>query len=134
MEWGWGEAAARAFTGVAPVEVDIESEGFYAATPLLDLPPQAGAAYLGTFLLSLLNGLEFYEKLGLFIEPLVLAHTLTSLTSPRFWREAIRPYLSPECQQVLGQVVTYLISQGESLGLSPEQSGTMERLASGHDL
>ena len=61
MEWGWGEAAARAFTGVAPVEVDIESEGFSVATPLLDLPPRAGSAYLGTFLLSLLKGLEFLE-------------------------------------------------------------------------
>jgi hypothetical protein len=38
MAWGWGEHAARAFTGVAPMDVDMRSKGFYAATPLFDLP------------------------------------------------------------------------------------------------
>jgi hypothetical protein len=46
MAWGWGEDAARELTGVAPMDVDMESKGFYAATPLLDLPPRAAAAHL----------------------------------------------------------------------------------------
>ena len=37
FEWGWGPEAARTFVGVAPVDVDRRSEGFRAATPLLDL-------------------------------------------------------------------------------------------------
>ena len=51
----------QVFVGIAPVEVDISSPGFLGCTPLLDLPPTAAAPYLGTYLLSLLQGLKFQE-------------------------------------------------------------------------
>jgi hypothetical protein len=42
------------------------SAGFLGCTPLLDLPPAAAAAHLGTYLLSLLHGLSLQERAGLF--------------------------------------------------------------------
>jgi hypothetical protein len=129
MAWGWGEKAARAFVGVAPVDVDIHSAGFYAATPLLDLPPRAAAAYLGTFVMSLLKGLEFQLAAGIFDDVLSRAHTLTCLTLPDFWEEAIRPFLPSKCREVLAQVVIFLASEQEALALTPEQVDTMVALA-----
>jgi hypothetical protein len=126
MNWGWGEEAARAFTGVAPMDVDINSVGFFAATPLLDLPPRAAAAYLGTFLVSLLDHLESQGTIGTFLDG---AHTLTCLGSPDFWNEAIRPFLPPKCRRVIADVVTYLVSEREALALRPEQIDTMLALA-----
>ena len=120
MEWGWGEAAAREFTGVRPMDVDIESRGFYAATPLLDLPPRASAAYLGTYLLSLLKGLQLQQVSGVFDDVLTRAHTLTCLTLPRFWQRVI-PLLSPECHRVLVDVVGYLTTVKTELALTDEQ-------------
>lgn len=125
MEWGWGEKAANAFVGVAPVDVDIQSGGFAAATPLLDLPPRAAAAYLGPYLLSLLDGLEFQKRVGLFDDVLSRAHTLTCLTSPDFWAEVIRPFLPAECRDVLVEVVAYLTSERGMLALTDEQIETM---------
>jgi hypothetical protein len=49
--------------GVAPMDVDTHSKGFFAATPLLDLPSRA-AAYLGTYLLALLRSLELQKAIG----------------------------------------------------------------------
>jgi hypothetical protein len=129
MAWGWGEDAARAFVGVAPVDVDIKSRGFYAATPLLDLPPKAAAAYLGTFLMSLLKGLEFQQAVGIFHDVPSRAHTLTCLMLPRFWERVIRPFLPPECRDVLAQVVAFLASEKENLALTQEQVDTMLALA-----
>ncbi len=129
MAWGWGEEAARAFVGVAPVDVDIGSHGFHAATPLLDLPPRAAAAYLGTFLLSLLKGLEFQQAFGLFDDVLSRAHTLTCLTSPAFWKRVIRPLLPLQCREVLAEVVSFLASEQEALALTREQVDTMLALA-----
>ncbi len=129
MTWGWGEEAARTFVGVAPVDVDIDSVGFDAATPLLDLPPRAGAAYLGPFLMSLLKGLDFQQRVGLFDDVLSRAHTLTCLESESFWRRAIRPFLPPKCREVLAQVIAYLVTQHESLPLTPEQVETMLALS-----
>jgi hypothetical protein len=120
MEWGWGEEAARAFVGVRPVDVDIESRGFYAATPLLDLPPRAAAAYLGTYLLSLLKGLRLQEVSGVYDDALTRAHTLTCLTLPSFWQRVI-PLLSPECHRVLLEVVAYLATRKDELPLTDEQ-------------
>jgi hypothetical protein len=129
MTWGWGEEAARAFVGVAPVDVDVSSRGFYAATPLLDLPPRAAAAYLGTFVMSLLKGLEFQQAVGIFDDVLSRAHTLTCLTLPDFWERVIRPFLPPRCREVLAQVVSYLASEKEALALTQEQVDTMLALA-----
>jgi hypothetical protein len=49
MAWGCGEAAAAAFVGVPPAQVNVSAPGFQTATPLQDLPPRAATAYLGTF-------------------------------------------------------------------------------------
>lgn len=121
--------AARAFVGVAPVDVDIRSVGFYAATPLLDLPPTAAAAYLGTFVMSLLKGLEFQQTVGIFTDVLSRAHTLTCLTLPDFWEEVIRPFLPSECRAVLEQVVAFLVTERKALALTQEQVDTMLALA-----
>jgi hypothetical protein len=125
MAWGWGEAAAHEFTGVRPVDVDIESRGFYAATPLLDLPPRAAAAYLGTYLLSLLKGLRLQQASGVFDDVLTRAHTLTCLTLPSFW-ERVVPLLSPEAHRALLDVTGYLPTVRDELALTDEQ---VERLA-----
>jgi hypothetical protein len=129
VAWGWGEEAARTFVGVAPVNVDISSSGFHAATPLLDLPPRAAAAYLGTFVMSLLKGLEFQQAVGIFDDVLSRAHTLTCLMLPDFWERVIRPFLPPKCRDVLAQVVTFLASEREALALTQQQADTMLVLA-----
>jgi hypothetical protein len=132
LQWGWGDEAVRAFSGVAPIDVDITSTGFHAATPLLDLPPRAAAAYLGTFLMSLLKGLEFQQAVGIFDDVLSRAHTLTCLMLPSFWQRVIRSeFLSPKCRDVVKQVVTYLTSQREALALTQEQVDGMLALAAG---
>jgi hypothetical protein len=124
MAWGWGNAAAEAFVGVAPISVDIASAGFYAATPLLDLPPRAAAAYLGTYLLSLLRNLERQKAIGLFIDITTRAHTITCLINVPFWAR-VRPFLSAACRDVLVKVVDYLASEHEALALTPEDVDVM---------
>lgn len=132
MEWGWGEAAAKAFTGVAPVDVDTRSPGFHAATPLLELPHRAAAAYLGTFLISLLQSLDFQDSSGgLFDDLVTRPHTLTMLTTKHFWDEVIRKHLSPERQEVVAAVARFLVSKREALALRQEQSDALLQLASG---
>jgi hypothetical protein len=129
MAWGWGEEAWRAFVGVAPVEVDISSSGFLACTPLLDLPPAAAAAYLGTYLLSLLDGLKFQESCGIFYDILTRAHTIHCLSEPDFWRTVIRPYLPAECRQTLVEFSFYLASRRELLALSQDEVDLIVALA-----
>ena len=129
MEWGWGEAAARAFTGVAPVDVDVMSPGFHAATPLLDLPPRAAAAYLGTYLLSLLQSLEFQESVGLFDDLVTRPHTLTCLTNTRFWNEVIRKHLPPQCQEAVVEVSRFLAASRKALALKRKEVETLLELA-----
>lgn len=129
MEWGWGEAAARAFTGVAPVEVDLRSHGFHAATPLMDLPPRAAAAYLGTFVLALLLSLERQKAIGIYADMVTRAHIKTCLTSELFWQRVVRPYLSPPCRAALAQAVSFFASEAEALALTPEQVEAMRTFA-----
>jgi hypothetical protein len=129
MEWGWGEAAAQAFIGVAPVNVDIRSRGFYAATPLLDLPPSAAAAYLGTFVLSLLRTLEQQKATGIYPDIITRSHTLVCLTLPSFWEQVVRPFLSTKCREALAQVAILLASEREALALTQEQADAMVALA-----
>jgi hypothetical protein len=129
MEWGWGKEAARTFVGVAPIDVDIHSVGFDSATPLLDIPPRAAAAYLGPFVMSLLEGLKFQQQVGLFDDILSRAHTLTALTLPSFWERAIRPHLPPQAREVLTEVAAYLASEKKALALTDEQVDTMLALA-----
>jgi hypothetical protein len=133
MEWGWGESAARAFTGVAPMDVDIKSPGFHAATPLLDLPPRAAAAYLGTYLLSLLQSLEFQESVGLFDDFVTRAHTLTCLTDRVFWDDVIRQHLPSQCQEAVVEVARFLAARQDALALTREQVETLLELANTSD-
>ena len=129
--WGWGEKAAAAFTGVAPTAVDRRSDGFQAATPLLDLPPRAAAAYLGTYLMSLLEGIEFQQRTGIFTDVVTRAHTLTALTLPSFWERTIRACLPPRCQEAVTEVVQFLTSPSVKtlLALSDDDARTMVELA-----
>ncbi len=128
MAWGWGEDAAREFTGVAPMDVDRESTGFFAATPLLDLPPRAAAAYLGPFLLTVLRDLETQKNIGIFTNVSHRAHIITFLTIPHFW-EDVRPFLPPRCREVLAQVALFFASEHEALVLTPKQVETMRAQA-----
>ncbi len=126
MAWGWGEDAARAFTGVAPMDVDMDSKGFYAATPLLDLPPRAAAAYLGPYLLALLRSLELQKAIGIFSDVLHRAHVITCLATPRFWERTVKPFLPPKCREVLAQVTLLFASEHEALALTAGGCGHHE--------
>ena len=129
LHWEGGEDAVLAFTGVAPMDVDVESIGFDMTTPLLDLPPRAAAAYLGTFLISLLQGLDFQERVGIFDDFLSRAHTLQCLTQPKFWEEVIRKCSPPECQEAVVKVSRFLASKHDDLPLDQEQVDTLVALA-----
>jgi hypothetical protein len=125
MAWGWGEEAWQAFVNVAPMDVDIDSGGFFVAEPLLNLPHRAAAAYLGTYLLSLLVGLEGQMKCGLFHDIFTRAHTITCLVVSHF-ADDVRPFLTPRCREVLVQVIAYLVSEGrEALALTQEDVDRM---------
>ena len=129
LAWACGEDAWRAFVNIAPVAVDISSPGFLGCTPLLDLPPAAAAAYLGSYLLSLLEGLKFQEDNGIFYDVLTRAHVISCLSEPEFWRTVIRPYLPAECRQTLVQFSSYLASRRELLALSQEEVDLIVALA-----
>jgi hypothetical protein len=131
FNWEYGEDGARAFVGVAPMDVDRESAGFDAVTPLLDGPPRAAAAYLGTFVMSLLEGIEFQEKVGIFDDLLSRAHTLAALSYPDFWDEVILTEVPPRCRKVIADVVTFLASPPTSglLALTDEDAAAMLSLA-----
>jgi hypothetical protein len=120
FDWGWGEQAALAFTNIAPTAVDIGSAGFLGCTPLQDIPPRAAAAYLGTYMLSLLQGLEYQEKIGLFHDVVTRAHLISCLTQPVFCQSVV-PVLTPACRLVLATFCFYLISRQDLLVLTPEQ-------------
>lgn len=100
---GYGHATWKAFAGVAPNDVDVESPGFLAATPLHELPDDAGAAYLGAFLRGLVLGLDEQVDLGLFTDFVTRAHTLAALGFEPFW-DHTRPHLSPACLAALVEV------------------------------
>lgn len=76
MDWEHGEHAVRAFVGVRPAEVDIDSAGFMASTPLLDWPARAAAAYLGPYLISLIQGFQIEEAVGFPIDVKTRAHNV----------------------------------------------------------
>lgn len=85
----WGDEAAEAFEGVKPVDVDLTSPGFLVATPLLDLPPGAAAAYLAPFMLSLLRGLEAQDATGVHYDFMTRTHLLASMTWRPFWQDVV---------------------------------------------
>lgn len=129
IEQECGQDSARAFVGVAPVDVDISSPGFLGCMPLFDIPPKATAAYLGTYVLSLLHGLRVQERVGLFADVISRAHTIHCLTAENFWRDVIRPHLSEECRQALRELSVYLASRRALLDLPKEQSDSLVSLA-----
>jgi hypothetical protein len=129
MEWAWGKEAALAFTGVAPMAVDIRSSGFAAATPLLDLPPRAAAAYLGPFLVALLKGLEFKLRVGFFDDVLTRAHTITALTNRRFWATAIRKHLPQRAQEAAEKAAIHVADHRDAFGLDQIQVDALLNLA-----
>jgi len=128
MEWGWGKAAAEAFTGVKPVDVDIDSSGFQAASPLLELPGRAAAAYLGPYLISLLDGLDLQEKAGFALDIATRSHTLAALIAPNFWTDIAGPNLPPDCLEVLGEVADLLIANRVPLTLNDDEVARLQRL------
>lgn len=128
MEWGWGREAAEAFRGVKPVDVDIDSIGFQAADPLLQLPARAAAAYLGTYLISLLYGLDIQQKVGFPTDISTRVHTLSVLIAPNFWTEIAGPHLSPDCLEVVSEVVGLLISERDVMTLEDADVAQLERL------
>jgi hypothetical protein len=129
VAWGWGERAAEALVGVAPVDVDITSPGFLGSTPLLDIPPRAAAAYLGTYLLSLLGGLTLQERTGLFYDVLTRSHVLACLTQEEFWETVIRPWLPTDCKRALVALADYLSSRRDLLALEQEETDRIAHLA-----
>ena len=129
MEWGWGAEAARTFVGVAPVQVDLKSVGFHAATPLFDLPPAAAAAYLGTYLLSLVQGLDFQHQVGIFSDLTTRAHTLACLQSESFCARVISTHLTSTQRAALSQVVDWLVAERTALALPDEAVSAMVRLS-----
>lgn len=128
MRWFSGDQAAKAFMGIKPVDVDIDSPGFQAAEPLLELPGRAAAAYLGTYLISLLDGLDIEEKAGFSTDITTRAHTVTVMMAPNFWPEIAAPYLPPACLGVVGEVAELMISRRELLALTDAEVARLERL------
>lgn len=128
MEWGWGKQAAEAFRGVKPVDVDIASPGFQAATPLLDLPARAAAAYLGPYLISLLYRLDIQEQVGFPTDIRTRAHTITVMTAPNFWTEIVGPHLPADCLEVLGEVADLMITKRVPLALTEDDVVNLQRL------
>jgi len=121
MAWACGEDAWRAFVNKAPVAVDLSTPAFLGCTPLLDLPPRAAAAYLGSYMLSLLEGLKYQEDNGIFYDILTRAHILACLRSPEFWERVIRPHLHGELRRALTELVSYLASRRSLVGLTEQQ-------------
>ena len=97
-----------------------------------DLPqPRAAAAYLGTYLLSLLQSLEFQKSVGLFDDFVTRPHTLTCLTDRRFWDEVIWKHLPSQCQEAVIEVARYLAASRDDLALTAVQVDTLLELSAG---
>lgn len=128
LKWDSDEEVVEAFMGVRPVDVDIKSSGFQASTPLMELPSRAAAAYLGTFLISLLAGLELEEKVGFPTDIMTRAHTLSVMTDPDFWPEIAGPYLQPDCLELIGEIAVLLIAKRETFILTDDEVARFERL------
>ena len=129
VAWGWGEAAAREFIGVAPMDVDRDSLGFSIAESLLDLPPRAGAAYLGSFLLSALEVMERHKNGDISWTLTYPGHIVSSFRFSVLW-ERLWPFLTPKCREVWVQVALYIASEHECFAsLTPEKVDAIRALA-----
>jgi hypothetical protein len=128
IDWEYGDEAKAAFVGVRPSDVDIDSVGFAAATPLLDLPAHAAAAYLGPYLLSLVKGFQMEEAVGFPVDIKTRSHTIHALASPNFWVDIANPHLSDACVSVLGKVARFVVEHGETFVLDDDEARGLERL------
>jgi hypothetical protein len=79
--------------------------------------------------MSLLRSLDRQKVIGIFSDVVTRAHTLTVLGSERFWRQVVRPFLSPRARQVLAEVVSLIASEREALALTGDQAEAMVALA-----
>jgi hypothetical protein len=120
LEWEFGDATAREFVGVPPMDVNIGSAGFLGCTPLLIIPARAAATYLGTYMLSLVEGTSYQEKIGIFHDLLTRAHLLNCLTLPIFWSRVVGT-LPPVARQTVKLFCDYLLSRRRLLALSDDQ-------------
>lgn len=128
MDWEYGEDAQKAFVGVRPIDVDINSVGFAVATPLLELPGHAAAAYLGPYLLSLIEGFQIEEAVGFPVDIKTRACTLYAMSSANFWTDIAGPHLSDACVSVLAKVARFVVQNSEVFQLSEEETRGLERL------
>ncbi|MCP3140208.1 hypothetical protein [Pyxidicoccus xibeiensis] len=129
--WGLSQEEADAFVDLAPMEVDIDSVGFLMAEFLFDLPPEAAAAYLGTFLRAVMQSLRDQERVGVFGDALTRAHLITCLKDRGFWEEVIAAHLTGRRLEVLLDVVEHLVRERKALGLDDGDIGTLRARVSG---
>lgn len=129
LELEFGAASATLFIGVPPVDVDISSGGFLGCTPLLLIKPRASAVYLGSYLLSLLDGLTIQKKTGMFADILTRAHVLHCLQQERFWKLALSPNLPPKCRNILIDVAWHIDTNREFLALTSDETAKISRFA-----
>ena len=125
----WGVKVWTAFAGVPPLEVDIGSSEFLQCTPLLDLPPPAAAAYLGTYLLSFLHSATLQRNTGMFYDFTTRAHLLVCLQNENFWRTCLIPCMFPRARITVRNFVDYLIHNQEFFAVIPEDLTAMRRFA-----
>ncbi len=128
MDGEYGEDAKNAFVGVRPADVDIDSVGFMAATPLLELPAHAAAAYLGPYLVSLLKGFQMQEVVGVSIDIKIRSHTIFAMASSSFWVDIAEPYLGDACVAAVGRVARFVIEHGDVFELSEKEAQGLDRL------
>jgi len=129
----WGEETLQTFVGVAPVDVDITSDGFLGCSPLLELRAPAAAAYLGTYILGLLDGINLQERCGLFDDLLTRGHVLGCLLDKTFWRIVIRPHLPVPCLLALVSLSSFLDEKRDLLAWTPEETAELAKLATSPD-
>ena len=123
-----GEESAQAFEGVKPVDVDTESAGFLSATPLFELRPRAAAAYLGTYLIFLLDDYGIQLAAGVPTDVFNWAHVITFLSRPNFWTDFARPHLDDKCIDALAKTVAFMVENADDILLSDEEINRLGRL------
>jgi hypothetical protein len=109
--------------------VDISSPSFLGCTPLLELPPAAAAAYLGTYLMSFLEGLKFQEESVIFYDVMTRAHLLSCLENEHFWRDTIHPHLSAACRRAVAEFCALVFDRRQMVGLSDNEADRIVELS-----
>ena len=123
-----GRAAFLTFADVAPMSVDTQCPGFEAATPLFDLAPRDAACYLGTFLIALLESLDYQQQTGLHDDIFTRPHTLSFLMDDNTGA-LIREQLSPSQAHAVREVVKFLVSNAELLYLAVDEVKSLVKLS-----